>query len=154
MKILEIPVIGRTNNDKEKIYSLLSEQPLRNFEGFNFGALKLDEDISFYFYFLSQENKSHYHIWDIVIPHAAGCLLIFDWNDLASVEDNFKTIEYLEKKFNTPLHICSLPTANELPENLIKEELELGENRYLYSFNPDDKASAKEILNGFLDSIA
>jgi len=51
INILEIPVIGSRDSEKEKIYSLCSNQALRKFEGMDFGFLKLDGDLSIYFLF-------------------------------------------------------------------------------------------------------
>lgn len=146
MTILEIPVLGSHQNHAEKIYSLLSEQSLRNFEGFNLGVVKLDKDLFIYFYFLIQENESYHYLWDLLIPHAIGCLLVFDWHEPQSIERNLRTIEYIEGRFSTPLHICSLPAENDIPDDLIKEELEMNGKRQVYNFNPTSKESVKQIL--------
>jgi hypothetical protein len=151
MNILEIPIIGKHQSETEKIYTLISKQPLRNFEGFDFGLLNLDKDLSVYFYFLNQENENYLYFWDIIIPHAVGCILIFDWGDPQSIERNLKTIEYLENNFSTPLHICTIPSESDLPESLIKEELERIGERRLYTFDPTKKESAKNILLQVID---
>lgn len=146
MNILEIPVIGNRNNEKEKIFSLLSDQPIRNFEGLDFGFLKLNSDLAIYLYFLNQESENYKYLWDIIIPHSIGCVLVFDWRSSQLIEENLKTIEYIEKRFSTPMHICSLPTDDEMPDDLIREELEQGSRRHLYTFNPNNKESVKDIL--------
>ena len=136
MDLLEIPVIGSRDSDKEKIYTLLSDLPLRNFLGLDFGLLNLDKESALYFYFLSQENENYMYLWDIIIPHAVGCILICNWRDPQSIEVNLKTIEYIEQRFSTPLHICSLPTEEDLPNDIIKEELEQSGDRNSYLFDP------------------
>ena len=146
MNILEIPVIGNRNSQKEKIFSMLCEQPIRNFQGLDFGFLKLNEENAIYLYFLNQENESYKYYWDIIIPHAIGCILIFEWSNPQIIEDNLKTLEYLEKRFSTPLFICSLSMGEEIPEDLVREELEQNGKRKLYSFDPASKQSVKEIL--------
>jgi signal recognition particle receptor subunit beta len=146
MSILELPVIGSRQNNIEKIYSLLSDQPLRNFEGMDLGILKLEDDSQVYFYFFSQDNDNYHYLWDLVIPHAIGCILLFDWQDPQSIERNLRTLEYLEERFTTPLHICSLPAENDIPDDLIREELEAKGTRFLHTFDPASKESAKEIL--------
>ncbi len=146
MDILEIPVIGNRNKDKEKIYTLLSDQPLRNFEGMDFGLLNVENKLSIYFYFLNQENKQYQFLWDIVLPHAIGSILVCDWQDPQTIEENLITIEYIEHRFETPMHICSLPMSADLPDDIIKEELEKGSNRKLHAFDPSSKESAKNIL--------
>jgi hypothetical protein len=146
MNVLEIPVIGNRDSEKEKIYTLLSDMPLRNFLGLDFGLLNLDEEIALYFYFLNQENENYLYLWDIIIPHAIGCILICNWRDPQSIEENLKTIEYIEQRFSTPLHICSLPTDEELPNDIIKEELEQSGDRKSYLFDPKSKKSVKDIL--------
>jgi hypothetical protein len=152
MNIIELPVIGSRYSGKEKFFSLLSGDALRNFEGFDLGLLKLDEENSLYFYFINMENENYQYLWDIIIPHAVGCLLICEWRDHQSVDDNLKTIEYLEMKFSTPLHICSLPASDDVPESFINEELEHGSQRKLYSFDPESKNSVKDILLKVLES--
>ena len=146
MNILELPVIGNRDNDKDKIFTLLSDQPLRNFEGLDFGCLKLEEDLMIYLYFLNQENDNYRYLWDIVIPHTLGCILVCDWKNSQLIEENLRTIEYIEQKFNTPLHVCSLPASGEVPESLIEEELKQNGERQIYSFDPTKKESAKNIL--------
>jgi hypothetical protein len=151
MNIIEVPVIGSRSSGKEKIYTLLSGDALRNFEGFDLGLLNLDEENFLYFYFMNIENETYHYLWDIIIPHAVGCVLICEWRDHQSVDDNLKTIEYLERRFSTPLHICSLPASDEVPESFINEELEHNGQRKLYSFDPESKESAKDILLKVLD---
>lgn len=146
MNILEIPVIGSRNSGKEKFFTLLSKDALRNFEGFDLGLLKLNEDNIIHFYFLNMENESHRYLWDIIIPHAVGCLLVCEWRDHQSVDDNLKIIDYLEQRFSTSIHICSLPASEEVPESYIKDELAQGGQRNLYSLDPESKDSVKDIL--------
>ncbi len=152
MNIIELPVIGSRHNRIEDIYHLFSEHSLRNFEGMDLGILDLDNENQIYFYFLCQENEQYHYLWDLVIPHAIGCILIFDWLDPRSIENNLQTIEYIEERFSTPLHICSLPAENDIPDDLIKEELEVHGNRHLYTFDPTSIDSAKEILLHLLES--
>jgi len=146
MNIIEIPVIGSRYSGKEKLFSLLSENALRNFEGFDLGLLKVDEDNFLYFYFMNMENESYRYLWDIIIPHAVGCILICEWRDHQSVDENLKTIDYLERRYSTSIHICSLPASEEVPESFINEELEQSGQRKLYAFDPASKDSAKDIL--------
>ena len=49
--IIEIAIIGSQKTDKEILFSLLSEEPLRNFQGLKFGKLVLDEEKSIHIYF-------------------------------------------------------------------------------------------------------
>jgi len=150
MNIIELPVIGSRYSNKEIFFSLFSDNALRNFEGFDLGLLKLDDENIIHFYFMNMENDTYQYLWDIIIPHSLGCLLICEWRDHQSIDDNLKTIEYLETRFSTPLHICSLPASEEVPESFIKEELEHGQ-RKLYSFDPENKDSAKDILLSVLE---
>ena len=151
MKIIEIPVIGSRSSRKENFYNLLSDNSLRNFEGFDLGLLKLDEEYAVHFYFMNMENENYYYLWDIIIPHAVGCLVVCEWQNHQSVDENLKTIEYLEQRFSTPLYICSLPADEEVPESFINEELQKGQ-RKLFSFDPENKESAKEILISVLEN--
>jgi len=152
MNILEIPVIGSRNSGKENIFTLLSQDALRNFEGFDLGLLKLSEENNIYFYFMNMENDAYRYLWDIIIPHAVGCLLICEWRDHQSVDDNLKTLDYLERRYSTSIHICSLPASEEVPESFINEELAHGDQRILHSFDPDSKDSVKDILLKVIDS--
>lgn len=152
MNIIELPVIGNRYNQIESLFSLLSENSLRNFEGLDLGIIDLDQDNQIYFYFFSQENEHYHYLWDLIIPHAMGCILIFDWQDPRSIENNLQTIEYIEERFSTPLHICSLPAENDIPDDLIKEELGTHPNRWLYTFDPSSKESAKKMLLQLLEN--
>ena len=152
MNIIEIPVIGSRYSEKEKFYTLLSGDTLRNFEGFDLGSLKLDEDNFLYFYFMNMENDNFRYLWDIIIPHAIGCILVCEWRDHQSIDDNLKIIEYLERRFSTSLHICSLPAGEDVPESLINEELQQSGQRRLYSFEPENKEAVKNIILQVLDN--
>ncbi len=153
MNIIELPVIGSRHNQTENIFSLLSDLSLRNFEGMDLGIVDLEKQCQIYFYFLTQENDQYHYLWDLVIPHAMACILIFDWQDPRSIEKNLQTIEYIEQRFSTPLHICSLPAENDIPDDLIKEELEVHGNRSLHTFDPNSKDSAKEVLLQLFKSL-
>ena len=59
MNIIELPVIGSRNSGKEKFYTLLSGNALRNFEGFDLGLLKLDDENSINFYFMNLEKANY-----------------------------------------------------------------------------------------------
>jgi signal recognition particle receptor subunit beta len=152
MNIIEIPVIGSRYSEKEKFYTLLTGETLRNFEGFDLGLLKLDDDNYVYFYFMTMENDTFRYLWDIIIPHAIGCILVCEWRDHQSIDDNLKIIEYLETRFSTPLHICSLPASQDVPESYLNEELQQNNQRKLYSFDPENKESVKNILIQIVDS--
>jgi len=152
MNIIEIPVIGSRYSGKENLYTQLSGDALRNFEGFDLGLIKLDDENSLYFYFMNMENEVYKYLWDIIIPHAVACVLVCEWRDHQSVDDNLRTIEHLERRFSTTIHICSLPASDEVPESFIEEELAQGGLRQLHSFNPESKESIKDILLKVLDS--
>ena len=146
MNIIEIPVIGSRKSEKETIFTLLGETPLRKFEGMNVGFLKLDDDHAIYFYFLNQENEEYFYLWDLILPHAAGCLVICEMSNTNIFEKNVETIEYLKKHYATPVHICSLPVEGEEP-SILKLDFDKDEEqqRFLY-LDPQDKNSAKSIL--------
>jgi len=76
MNILEIPVIGSRKSEKENLYSLLSDQPLRKFEGLDVGSLPLSADLELYLYFLNQEDDNYLYLWDLIIPYAIGCIVV------------------------------------------------------------------------------
>lgn len=147
MNILEIPVIGSRRNEIEKFYSLLSDQPLRKFEGLNVGYLQLENSEAIYFYFLDQEDNDYFYIWDLIIPHAIGCVILCDMGNTEIFEKNVEIIEHLKNTYNTPLHICSFPVEGEsgaAPPGDTEKEV-------LY-FDPQDKESVKTILLKILDS--
>jgi hypothetical protein len=145
--ILEIPIIGSRSTGKEKFYSLLSNTPLRNFQGLKFGCINLDQNHDIYLYFLNQENETYYYLWDLIIPHAIGCLVVCDWDNQEIFESNLEVLEKLEEQYSTPIHICVVePQNNSLHKKLLEEGLLLNQNRKLLFFNPEEKKSAKKIL--------
>jgi len=150
MNILEIPIIGSRKSGKENFFSLLSEQPLRKFEGLDVGYLNLNDEYSIYFYFLDQENEDYFYLWDLIIPYAIGCIIVCDPDNTEIFEKNVETIDRLKKLFKTPLHICSFPTKGEDVAFLEQTEALEEEKEFLY-FNPEDKNSAKTILQHVLD---
>ena len=103
---------------------------------------------------MNMENDNFRYLWDLIIPHALGCILVCEWRDHQSIDENLKIIEYLEKRFSTILHICSLPAGEEIPEPYLNEELQKHGQRKLYSFDPAEKESVKNILLQVLESQA
>jgi len=153
MNILEIPVISSRKNDKEKLFSLLSDQSIRKFEGLDVGHLQLDSGLDIYFYFLNQENEEYYYLWDLIIPHAIGCIMVCDLSNSDIFEKNVQVIQYLEQRYSTPLHICALPVHGLEPTVLKTKGFEEAQGREFQYFNPDDKETAKKILLKFIKSI-
>jgi len=151
MNILEIPIISSRRSNKEKFLSLISEQPLRKFEGLDVGYLKLDDGYIIYFYFLDQENEDYFYLWDLIIPHAVGCIILCDLENTEIFEKNIETIDRLKKSFTTPLHICSFPIKGEDAALVNRTEDVQAEKEFLY-FNPEDKNSAKNIMYHVLDA--
>jgi len=153
MNVLEIPVIGSRKSEKEKLFTLLANKPLRKFEGLDVGFMELGNDHYIYFYFLNQESEDYYYLWDLILPYAPGCIMMCDFGNTEIFSRNLEIIEMLRNRFDTPLHICSLPVAGEEPTALKSDVLqENGQKEYQY-FNPRDKNSAKLILQSLLDSI-
>ncbi len=153
MKVLEIPIIGSRKSEKEKIFTLLSDKPLRKFEGLDVGFLDLGNDYFIYFYFLNQESEDYLYLWDIILPYAPGCIVVCDFGNTEIFSRNVEIIEMLRSRFETPLHICSLPVEGEEPAVLRSGLLaENGQKEYQF-FDPKDKNSVKLILQSLLDSI-
>ena len=146
MNILEIPVISSRKNDKEKLFTLLSERAIRKFEGLDVGYLKLDSNMGIYFYFLNQESTEYYYLWDLIIPHAIGCVIICDLSNSEIFEKNVQIIQYLEQRYKTPLYICALPVHGLEPTVLKTRASSQAQGREFQYFNPHDKETAKKIL--------
>ena len=144
--ILEIPIIGSRINEKERLYSLLSDSPLRNFQGLKFGSISLDKDHEIYLYFLNQENEKYYYLWDLIIPNTIACLVMCEWNNQELFESNLALVEKLEEDYSTPIHICVFKLQKKIEQILLKEGLLLDKNKRLLFFDPEDKNSAKNIL--------
>ncbi len=146
MKVLEIPVIGSSKTEKEKLYTLLSEEPVRNFRGLDFGSVQLSKDFVIYLYFLNQENENYDFLWDLIIPHSIGCLVVCDLESEEIAVANISVIDQLLGKFSTPLHICTLKRHKDLPDILKERGFDIENNLELLYFDPSDKNSAKDIL--------
>jgi hypothetical protein len=153
MNILEIPVIGSHKNDKEKLFTLLSDRAIRKFEGLDVGFLQLSEDLSIYFYFLNQENEEYYYLWDLIIPHAIGCIVICDLSNSEIFAKNVNIIQYLEQRYQTPLHICALPVHGLEPTILKTKSFDETQGREFQYFNPKSKDTAKKILMKIIQSV-
>jgi signal recognition particle receptor subunit beta len=148
--ILEIPVISNRLTGKEKLYSLLSDIPLRNFQGLKFGAINLDRNHEIYLYFLNQDQETFHYLWDLIIPHALGCLVMCDWDNQEIFESNLAVIEKLEEEYSTPIHICVLKPQKNSIDRILKEGLLLNQDKKLLFFDPENKDSAKKILLNML----
>lgn len=150
MDILEIAVIGSKDSKKENLYSLLSDTPIRNFQGLNFGALTLAENLQIFLYFLNQEDDTYTYLWDLIIPHTYCCLILIEWDQEEVFGETIKLIERMEQKFQTPLHICSFKPENNINPLLIEHSFNLNDNQKFVFFDPSDKDSAKKVLKTLL----
>ena len=146
MDILEISVIGSSANEKEKLFTVLSDQQLRKFEGVDVGYLELDKDTAMYMYFLNQEADDYFYLWDLIIPQAIGTVLLCDLGNSEIFSKNVERIEHLEKRYSTPLHICSLPVDGQKPAALKADSFGSDSDRDFLYFDPGDRKSAKEVL--------
>jgi hypothetical protein len=151
MNILEIPVIGSKRSSKEKIYTLLSNNPIRNFQGLDFASLKLAEDLEIYFYFMNQENESYRYLWDLIIPHAYCCLILIEWDNEELFAATIKLIEHLERNFQTPLHVCAFKPDQIASLQLSDHHFKFNGAREFLFFDTNRKESAKEVLNSILE---
>jgi hypothetical protein len=153
MNILEIPVIGSRKNDKEKLFSLISDRNIRKFEGLDVGFLQLSADTGIYFYFLNQENKEYYYLWDLIIPHAIGCIVVCDLSNSEIFAKNVSIIKYLEQRYRTPLHICALPVHGLEPTILKTKGFHETHGRQFQYFDPRNKETVKTILIKVLQAV-
>ena len=152
MNILEIPVIGSRKSDKESLFTLLSDSPLRKFEGLDIGYLPLNPDQAIYFYFINQESDEYKYLWDLIIPHAIGCLVMCDLENAEIFEKNVETIEYLKDRYSRNIYICSLPVQGEEPSVIKSKGLLPDQVAEFMYFDPQKKSSAKEVISRILES--
>ena len=152
MNILEIPVIGSRKSEKENLYSLLSDQPLRKFEGLDVGSLPLSADLELYLYFLNQEDDNYLYLWDLIIPYAIGCIVVCEPSIPEVFTRNMEIIEKLESDYSTPLLLCTSFESRDKQNNSQDSHPREHSNREFHYFNPQDKKSAKDILIKLLDS--
>jgi hypothetical protein len=150
MNILEIAVIGSKESKKEKLYTLLSDTPLRNFQGLDFGSLQLADDMEIYFYFMNQEQEAYRYLWNLIIPHACCCLIVIEWENEELFAETIKWIEYFEQNFLTPLHICAFKPIQTVDERLINHKYKFNGAREFIFFDTSSKESAKNILESLL----
>jgi len=98
------------------------------------------------FYFLDQENENYLYLWDLLIPHAIGCVVVCEFNKPEIFKKNVEIIENIENRYQTPLHICTLLSETEIPGDIENKEFSGEENRKVIQFDPSNKTSAKDIL--------
>jgi hypothetical protein len=153
MNILEIPVIGSWKSQKESIFTLLSDRPLRKFEGLDIGHLPVNKDVTIYFYFINQESEDYKYLWDLILPHAIGCVVVCDLENSEVFEKNVEVIEYLKDRYSCNLYICSLPVQGQEPAVLKSSGLipeDIAEFMYL---DPNDKNTAIKVLKKIIDAV-
>lgn len=153
MNVIELPVIGSRRSEKEKLFTLLSDHPLRKFEGLDAGYLSLTDDADILMYFMNQENEDYYYLWDLIIPRSLGVLVVCDLASNEIFEKNVETIEFIKKRYGTRLFVCSLPVQGEEPAVLKSGELAPDDIAEFMYFDPDSKDSAKNILLKMLTPV-
>ena len=154
MNIVEIPVIGSRRSEKESLYTLLSDQPLRKFQGLDVGILDVGKDSTVYLYFLNQENEEYLYLWDLIIPRSIGSLVVCDLGNNEIFEKNVEVIEQMKDRYATDLYICSLPVEGEEPAVLKSKGLVPDKVAEFLYFDPRDKNSAKSVLLSIIDSAS
>jgi hypothetical protein len=152
MNILEIAVLGSKESKKEKLYTMLSDTPIRNFQGLDFGSLQLADDMEIYFYFMNQEQENYTYLWDLIIPHAYCCLVLIEWENENLFAETIKLIETLEQNFLTPLHVCAFKPGQAMDERLINHAYNFNGAQKFAFFDTSSKESAKNILKNLLAS--
>jgi hypothetical protein len=151
MNVIEIPVIGSWKSEKESIFTLLSDRPLRKFEGLDVGYLPLGSDLAVYFYFINQESEDYKYLWDLIIPRAIGCVVICDLENAEIFEKNVEVIEFLKDRYSSTLYICSLPVQGEEPAVLKSKGVLPDDIAEFMFFDPKDKSTAKNILQNIVN---
>jgi len=146
MNIIELTIIGNQKTEKEKLFSQLSENPLRNFKGLKFGYLNLDEENTIHFYFLDQEKESFLYLWDLIIPHSLGIIVICDCNEPQILNESLAVIERLNKVYSTPYFICPLAKNEEVIQQLENLGVDTKDGNRILNFDENDNQSAKKLL--------
>ncbi len=154
MNIVELVIIGSQKTEKEKLFSILSEEPLRNFQGLKFGCLNLDDEKSIHFYFLNQEQDIYYYLWNLIIPHSLAAIVVCDCNDPQILNDNLEVISQLETTYSTPLFICPFNNYENLEAEMEKFGINLQNSNRILKFESGDKKSAKTILTDIFSILA
>jgi signal recognition particle receptor subunit beta len=146
MNIVELAIIGSEKTEKEKLFSLLSDEPLRKFQGLKFGYLNLDDDKSIHFYFLNQEKESYLYLWDLIIPHSLAVIVVCDGDDPQILSDNLSVIAQLENTYSTPYFICPFNNHDNIMQEMVKIGIDTKEKNRILKFENTDKESVKKLL--------
>lgn len=152
MQIVEIPVVVNESIDCAALFSSIGQSELRRYEGMDFSSVQLDESHQVYFYFLDQAKPQYHYLWDMIIPHSPGCLVVCDWKNKDILDQSMKSLEYLENRFSTPAYACVLGTPDSLPESLKESGFTLGSDKRLRFLTTSDKESVKKVLAGIFDN--
>ena len=143
MNIFEVVVLTDNYLNFQEAIDRLNDQPLRSLEGMDFKRLPLDKDTEIYLYVFDHETESYLHLWDLIIPHAVGVMLVFDWMNELAGSRYMDTLSYLEKRFDTPVTVVQAGPADSLPEVL--------QGKRVITVQPDDKESLKQALAGLFE---
>lgn len=146
MNIIELAFIGSQKSQKEKLFSLISDEPLRSFKGLNFGYLPLDESKSIHFYFLDQEKEKYYYLWDLIVPHSLAVVIVCDNDTQQLLNENLNTINKLKNTYSTPFFICSLNNHENLMSELNQQGIDLKSDDRIFKFDNPDRDNFKELL--------
>jgi len=152
MNIIELVIIGSQKTDKEILFSLLSEDPLRNFQGLKFGNLILDNDKSIHFYFLNQEKESY--MWDLIIPHSVAVIVVCDFDYPQILNENLLVIERLENSYTTPYFICPFQSKENIIEEMEKFGIDIKNDNRIIKFDQKGRENAKKVLTDVLSVVA
>ena len=150
--IIEIAIIGSQKTDKEILFSLLSDEPLRNFQGLKFGKLVLDNEKSIHFYFLNQEKESY--VWDLIIPHSVAVVVVCDFDYPQILNENLLVIERLENSYTTPYFICPFQSKDNIIEEMEKYGIDIKNDNRILEFDHKGRDNAKKVLTDILTAVA
>ena len=151
-KNYELAIIGSQKTEKEILFTLLSDEPLRNFQGLKFGKLNLDEDKIIHFYFLNQEKESY--VWDLIIPHSIAVIIVCDFDSPQILNENLLVIERIQNSYTTPHFICPYQSTENIIEQLERYGLDIKKDNRILEFDQKDRENAKKILVDVMTAVA
>jgi signal recognition particle receptor subunit beta len=103
--------------------------------------------------FIRESNTS----WDLVSKKLLGYVILFEWQNEASIHKIKSTIDTIADRYTVPLVIAANINGNNstniIPQQFIDNTLELSKESQFKFFNVTDPESARQVLLVLIDAL-
>ena len=150
----EIVVIGFKEVSNEAFISAVCNDMQKDNEVI-FGRLPIDSHLTLHIYGLNITGEISNFDLDMVAQKIIGYIILYDWNDLNSLERAKDIVQYLYEKWTAPCLIAANVGNNDFPvsTHVFQNGISLSPSIKFTFFSQSDIDSIKDVYTALLDKV-